>query len=113
MWASLMPGITVRPCRSTSRVAGPPSARTSWLAPTATMRSPRTAMASAQGRSESAVNIFPPYRINCGGGADGVRAADNTRQAIESRMNRLLEGSQHGGGATVQGRGKGEGRELL
>jgi hypothetical protein len=66
--ASLMPGITTRPPRSTRRVARPASRCTSAVVPTVRMRSPRIATASAHGRAESAVKTLPPVRMSVGAG---------------------------------------------
>ena len=47
MCESISPGMTVRPCRSITRVADPARRRTSAVVPTATIRPPRAAMAGS------------------------------------------------------------------
>ena len=55
---SLIPGIAVRPPRSTLRLASPANARIASSVPTAAIRSPRIASASAKGAAGSAVKIL-------------------------------------------------------
>src|SRR6478672_2723296 len=64
MWvcASLKPGTTVRPPRSTFRVAVPTSADTVAASPAAMTRSPRIASACAHGCDGFAVKILPLRR---------------------------------------------------
>jgi hypothetical protein len=59
MCASLMPGITTRPPRSMTRVREVAIARISSFVPTAAMRSPSIAIASAYGRAGSPVKTLP------------------------------------------------------
>ena len=56
----------------------------SVVVPTATTRSPRIARASAHGRVESAVKIFPPTRMRSGGAAGLCDASD--RESNEDAM---------------------------
>ncbi|MEE3922591.1 hypothetical protein V2I01_42365 [Micromonospora sp. BRA006-A] len=55
MWLSISPGSTAIPPRSTRRAPPPARSRHSARSPTATIRSPRTSIASAYGRSGSRV----------------------------------------------------------
>lgn len=76
-----------RPSSVMRRVAGPLSRPTSAPVPTATMRSPRIATASAHGRVESAVNTFPPVRIRSGAPRGSVcpctlKAASKAQTAV-------------------------------
>ena len=72
---STNPGVTARPLRSTTRVAGAISLATSALDPTATMRLPRTATASATRSAASSVMIFPPRSTRSAGSEPpGTRA---------------------------------------
>src|ERR1700674_4224179 len=57
------PGITVRPCRSITRVRGPACFRTSALLPTAVILPSRMAMASRVENCVSTVKIWPFTRI--------------------------------------------------
>ena len=59
LWLSISPGMTVRRLRSTTRVSGPLCFSTSALLPTARMRSPLIANASATMNRSSTVTILP------------------------------------------------------
>ncbi len=59
-WASWKPGRTVRPSSSITSIAGPISSRISRSEPTATIRPPATATASARGWAGSTVMTLPP-----------------------------------------------------
>jgi len=59
LWLSMSPGITVRPARSTMRVAGPALARSASLSPTAPIRSPAIAIACSIANWSSTVTILP------------------------------------------------------
>src|SRR5687767_7229039 len=84
--ASVRPGIAVRPFKSMTCVFGPRSrARTSALAPTATMRPSLTATASTIENERSTVRILPLCRIRSASAA--IRdAAENTTAATCARM---------------------------
>src|SRR5579871_2836762 len=66
MCESIRPGITVRPCRSISRVCGPACLRISALVPTAAILPLRMARASRTEKLRSTVRIFPLLRIISG-----------------------------------------------
>src|SRR5579872_4844548 len=59
MWESMRPGITVRPCRSITRVCAPACLRISALPPTAVIFPSRIARASWVENWRSTVRIFP------------------------------------------------------
>src|ERR1700674_2014862 len=61
------PGVTMPPRASTRRVAGPAKRSISAAVPTAAMRSPRTATASAQGCRRSPVHTRAPVTIRVAG----------------------------------------------
>ncbi len=86
--ASSKPGRTVRPRSSMRRVARVAKRAISSLDPTATIRSPRIATASAHGRSESAVKILPPRRMMSAGGGLScwARAADARKERSASAL---------------------------
>jgi hypothetical protein len=63
MCASLNPGVTSLPARSTTSVFGPASRRTSASVPTASTRPSRTASACAMVLALSARNTRPPVKI--------------------------------------------------
>ena len=67
--ASMNPGTTRRPFASMTCVAAPRQRSISALVPTATIRSPRTASAWAEGRAGSPVQIFAEVRIRSAGGS--------------------------------------------
>src|SRR3989338_3033871 len=71
-WASISPGTTVRPARSTRRVCGPASASTSAVVPTARILSPLTATASATRAARSSVRTVPPGSTRAAGGEGSV-----------------------------------------
>jgi hypothetical protein len=82
-----MPGTTTRPFSSMTRVEGDANARTSASVPTATMRSPRIASASAHGRLSSAVKTFPPASTTSGAGAADLQETSNRKSpAMMLRM---------------------------
>ena len=62
----MKPGVTVLPPRSTVFVARPARAATSAFEPTARMRSPAIAIASARGWRASRVRMRPFFRIRSG-----------------------------------------------
>jgi hypothetical protein len=66
----MKPGKMTAPRQSISWVAPPRSASTSAVAPTAMMRPPRSAMASARGRLGSMVSTVAWQRIKVGGWYD-------------------------------------------
>jgi hypothetical protein len=64
VWQSMNPGTTRRHFASITFVDGPCSFAISASEPTATMRPPRTASASASGRAGSPVQIFADFRTS-------------------------------------------------
>ena len=93
MWLSMSPGMTARPRRSILRVAGVASFRTSASVPTATMRSPRTAIACATVKRSSTVMIFPFEKMTSGAGCCAGRvdtAPANTSATTVARENDRL-----------------------
>src|SRR5690348_1212426 len=74
---SMKPGATIMPCASTTRSAGVTRLRMAALDPTASMRSPWTSTASAQGRRRSPVQTraLTMASVPTGAGA-GRRAAE-------------------------------------
>ena len=64
---NIKPGITILPSRLITLVSGPASSSTLPSCPTATMRSPRTAIASAISNRRLTVTIFPDRNIKSGG----------------------------------------------
>ena len=85
--------MTVRPARSITRVAGPASARMSAERPTATMRSPRTASASAG--AESNVTILPSRRTvsalcACAAPANRASSQQASHRAPHERYSRCI-----------------------
>ena len=78
--ASMKPGTTVRPLRSTRVVRGPASASMSLEVPTAMMRSPAMAIASATGAAVFIVRRRPPCRTSCGASRCGWTAARQPRR---------------------------------
>ena len=77
-WPSVMPGMTVRPPRSMTRVVGPACAATAASGPTATMRSPAMAMAWAIVKSSTVTTL--PFRRMIS--ADAVAPASRRRRAL-------------------------------
>ena len=73
--ASMKPGSSARAPSSTTRVASPRSARISPRVPTAAIVSPRTATASAAGRSGSMVTTCSPRKTTSAGGPPAARTA--------------------------------------
>ena len=67
VWQSMNPGTRRRHFASTTVVDGPASFEISASEPTATIRPPRTASASASGRAGSPVQIFSDLTIISGG----------------------------------------------
>ena len=63
VWLSIKPGEMKRPSSSITRVPFPRKEATSGSEPTATMRLPLTATASAQGFASSPVHTRPPVKI--------------------------------------------------
>jgi len=88
MCESISPGMTVRPARSIDRVAGPASARISAARPTATIRSPRTASASAGAASN--VTILPSRRIVSAGCASASPAIHKLSRPARSATKNLI-----------------------
>lgn len=82
-WASVRPGLTKRPCRSITRDCGPMCLRTAPFEPTATNRSPRTAMACRTEPLPSAVNTLPFTNTRSAGGVAAC-AAPTTRTNVPS-----------------------------
>ena len=69
-WLSMNPGMASCPCRSITFVDGPDESRLiSAAVPSASIRSPLTAIASASGRASSTVTMRPLVRTRSAGGA--------------------------------------------
>ena len=86
---SMKPGTSIAPSASTSRVAGPTRPRCPRRSPTAAMRSPSTATASAQGRSGSPVQTRAPVTTSVAASVAALVAAaacDQRRQHESCRQ---------------------------
>src|SRR5688500_12402228 len=84
-WPSMKPGVTSdAPCWST-RVAGPTYAPTVALSPTATISSPVTATAPAQGAAESPVQTRPKTTRSAAGGGEMSRSRPASEQPAARR----------------------------
>src|SRR5580765_6877290 len=120
MWESISPGITVRPCRSITRVPGPASARRSAERPTATIVPSRTASASCTDEARSSVTTLPSSRsvsTPCAPAPAGISSASRvSRSARPSRRAArcLMSSPRRGGSAAerLQRAGAGD-REVL
>ena len=87
-WASLSPGITTRPSRSTRVAPGDAAARMSPLVPTCTIRSPRISTASAQGWFGSMVKNRPLWSTRSGSAPaspHAVTASSDSSRAASAR----------------------------
>ena len=109
MWASSKPGMRNRPLASITRVAGPRRRSTSARLPTARIRSPAIATASASGRSASTVHTralttmrsarcpspndiepIPPWQATAPTAADSTPAMPAVRRTLQAKEGLLI-----------------------